>query len=523
MLLTLNSNINSLRAQNALSQVNSQEEAAIGRLSSGSRINSAADDAAGLAITDGMTSQIRGSTVALRNANDGISAMQVADGAMSNFNNALQRIRELAVQSANGTYSDTDRQAMQAEVDLLVSELYNSTDQTAFNGIKLLDGNYNTTFQIGPNTTPDNHLDVKLPELISKGTPVTSPPTTGTVFVEGVVSNSFPDYGVYSPAAPLTPGDLIVNGVSIGATSPGTNPSQAADSAWAVVQAINAAKIPGVEAIANSFTFSLMTSNPLPNDPVSITIPAGAIIWNGVPLGAISSSAATSSSPPNTYAALYENLQRQVALAGSEVVLDTGMYANVMARSINGSSTDIKETIPGSLALLGITVVKATGTFRIKSQWIPPKPEVSLNIGGQNPGKAGLNTGSYPPTSPQAQAGHFETTTTPGITTYINSDPGTDILTQENALKMMDWVTSKLDLVDTTRAYTGAIQNRIVAIASNLQSSIEAKSASRSRIMDTDFAKETAELTKSQIVKQAGTAMLAQANVTPRTLLSLLE
>jgi len=311
MSLTININMASMVVQGSLNAASDRQKIATEKLSSGLRINSAADDAAGLAITDGMTSQIRGSTVALRNANDGVSVMQVADGAMSNINEALQRIRELAVQAANGTYSDSDRQAMQAEVDQLVSGMYSTADQTNFNGIQLFDGNYNKTLQIGPNTTADNQLDVSLPELLTKTT-ISAPPTSQTTY--DVYTHVDP-----TPNSALNAGDLIINGVAIPPTAAGPGPGQTAASGWAYVNAITAANIPNVsvhmwQTGANAGFQRVIDSTTGNQIPSFVSIPAGAIVINGVPIGAIS---AANGTPPNTVQGLYDDAQKQIQMAST--------------------------------------------------------------------------------------------------------------------------------------------------------------------------------------------------------------
>lgn len=521
MSLTINTNIASMMAQRALAATNGQQKYATERLSSGLRINSAADDAAGLAITDSMTSQIRGSTVALRNANDGISAMQVADGAMSNINDVLQRIRELAVQSANGIYSASDRQAMQAEVDQLISGLYSTTDQTNFNGIPLFDGNYDKALQIGPNTTADNQLNVSLPELLTKTT-ITTPPTSQTI------------YDVYTqvdttPNSALNLGDLILNGTAVPPTVAGSGPGQSAASGWAYANAITAANIPGLlsvemwsSGVPAGFqrVIDSSTGNYIPS---FASIPAGAMVINGVPIGAIS---AANGMPPNTVQGLYDDAQKQIQMASTgldSVSIDNAYLGGEGVKfnmNFTGVDCDVQETIPGTLAIFNIAPFTLHCAFSIKTINTQP-PGNALVVSGNNPNKAGLTAGTYSPN--MTDTTHSTIITIPGNTSTVPAEPGTDVLTQANALKMMDWVTSKLDFIDTTRAYAGAVQNRISTTVSNLQSSIETKSASRSRILDADFAKETAALARSQILKQAGTAMLAQANALPNQVLPLLN
>ncbi|MEK9766675.1 MAG: flagellin, partial [Thalassolituus sp.] len=199
----INTNIASLNAQRNLDKSQSSNQQALQRLSSGLRINSAKDDAAGLAISTRFTSQIKGLNVAVRNAGDGIALAQTAEGALGSINESLQRIRELAVQSANATNSDVDRDALQAEVDQLVAEISRTADETDFNGRKLLDGSFSATFQIGANA--GQTVDVSISELTA----------------EKLGSSSQAGVSAQGVNAKLSNGDLVINGEGIRASIAG--------------------------------------------------------------------------------------------------------------------------------------------------------------------------------------------------------------------------------------------------------------------------------------------------------------
>jgi flagellin len=220
----INTNIASINAQRNLDKSQSANQQALQRLSSGLRINSAKDDAAGLAISTRFTSQIKGLNVAVRNAGDGIALAQTAEGALGSINENLQRVRELAVQSANATNSDVDREALQAEVDQLVAEISRTADETDFNGRKLLDGSFSATFQIGANA--GQTVDVTIAELTAD--------KLGSARTAGISA-------IGSDQA-LENGDLVINGVAIAASKAGddtASTSNAAASAIAKVAAIN--------------------------------------------------------------------------------------------------------------------------------------------------------------------------------------------------------------------------------------------------------------------------------------------
>lgn len=210
----INTNIASINAQRNLDKSQSANQTALQRLSSGLRINSAKDDAAGLAISTRFTSQIKGLNVAVRNAGDGIALAQTAEGALGSINDSLQRIRELAVQSANATNSDVDRDALQSEVDQLVAEISRTAEETDFNGRNLLDGSFSATFQVGANA--GQTVDVSIAELTAD--------KLGASDASGVSAN-----GVDKA---LANGDLSINGVDIKA-------SQATDDTASTVNAAN--------------------------------------------------------------------------------------------------------------------------------------------------------------------------------------------------------------------------------------------------------------------------------------------
>jgi flagellin len=376
----INSNIASLNAQRNLSTSGSQLATSLQRLSSGLRINSAKDDAAGLAISERFSTQIRGLNVATRNANDGISLAQTAEGAMAEIGNNLQRIRELAVQSSNATNSATDREALQKEVAQLQSEIQRVATQTEFNGTKLLDGSFTgQAFQVGANA-----------------------------------------------------GQLItVNAVTDAQTSTLGNTLFAAD--------VTGAAVDGAAASAG------LTINGVAIDDVAInTANAGA------------------------------DFAASVATAINAKASETGVVASV------GGAANNEITLTSTIAGRDLVIA----------------------------GTAAAETGFTDGTTAATTASQVDDV---DISTFAGA---------QQAIGVMD---SALTSINTARADMGAIQNRFQSVIQNLQTSSENLSASRSRIRDADYAKETAELTRTQILQQAGTAMLAQANQLPQNVLSLLR
>ncbi|WP_374503193.1 flagellin [Pseudoxanthomonas sp.] len=382
MAQVINTNTISLNAQRNLGTSGASLATTIQRLSSGLRINSAKDDAAGLAISERFSTQIRGLDVAVRNANDGISLAQVAEGSLTEIGNNLQRIRELSVQSANATNSSSDRAALNAEVKQLTSEIDRVAKQADFNGTKLLDGTFSSQlFQVGANAGQAIAVD-KVVDARSQ--------SLGNVkFAADVTGTAIADAGADGSIAGLT-----INSVAI--------------------------------------------------DTVAYT--------NGT---------------------TGDDIAKTLATAINAKMGETGVYASVTADQVTLNSV---------------------------------KAGKDLVVGG-------TVTGS----------GLTAATTTAAATATASFAKDLDITTFEGAQKALEIVDAALTSVNSARADLGAVQNRFTSVVANLQTSSENLAASRSRIRDTDFAKETAELTRTQILQQAGTAMLAQANQVPQNVLSLLR
>ncbi|WP_446001629.1 flagellin [Stenotrophomonas maltophilia] len=396
MAQVINTNTMSLNAQRNLSTSGSSLATTIQRLSSGSRINSAKDDAAGLAISERFGTQIRGTDVAIRNANDGISLAQVAEGSLTEIGNNLQRVRELSVQASNATNSASDRKALQAEVTQLVSEIDRVAKQSDFNGTKLLDGSFSSQlFQVGANAGQaiaiDKTIDAKANAL------------GGAKF----------DTNALALADPGTNADFSTSGLSI----------------------------------------------------------------NGVAIADVSVKQGADA------AATGKASREALVTAINAKIGETGVYAEV-----NGTAgvtlTSVKDSTNADGSFKAITATPGT--------W----------------------TGATAPTF---------TATTAAAAPAAKYASNLDVSTVKGAQQAMEIVDKALGAINSTRADLGAVQNRFTSVVANLQTSSENLSASRSRIKDTDFAKETAELTRTQILQQAGTATLAQANQVPQGVLSLLR
>lgn len=480
--MQINTNIDAMNAGRSLLRSGSDVGVSMARLSSGMRINSAKDDAAGLSIAERLTAGVNGMNRAAKNVNDGISLLQVADGAASQLADNFQRIRELAVQAANGTYTGSDRKAIQGEVSALMKANADIVHGARFNNINLLDGSFRADFQVGdkvgqtislaiPAVIPVNQTQVKLVE-----TPVMQVKAIGQV--QGA----------------LAAGSLVLNGAVVGASTAGVNPGQNSFSAWSVARAINNANPPDVTALAEN----KVTGNVGGGGGAGI----GDLSINGVNIGAFAGGSAAA------YAAAAAGAIS--GASGSTGVVASASGGTLTLESIDGRDIAIGGSAAGSLGLAPTMhhgTVTLTNTASIDAD--------DLTIAGSNPGAAGFAGGIIPPQATGA--------TEMAVRAVGSGDPPIDLGTAASATSMLDFIDGKLDSINAMRAMLGATENRLTHAHDNLVNSVENASAARSRIRDTDYATETMQLTRSQILQQAGMAMAAQANSLPNQALLLLR
>jgi len=467
----INTNIASLNAQRNLTTSQSGLTTALQRLSSGMRINSAKDDAAGLAISERMTSQINGSNQAARNANDGISLAQTAEGDLSQISNNLQRMRDLSVQSANATNSSSDRAAIQNEITQLGSEIDRVAQGSSFNGVHLLDGTFNSqTFQVGAN-------NVAAQDQITISSISSARTSTLGQFQGFTLTNQ--SIGTASNTAAAQTVTVGGSTVSLGTI---------ANDAKALASAINNSGVSGLGATANATSVAAGTS--------AVTGIAGAstLTLNGL---AISITNSTNAATNRTNSVTAINAQSSVTGVvatdtGSGVSLAAADGRNIVTTFAAGTSTGATE------ADYGLAAAGTTGA--------------TLNVTYKAP--AGT-TGNV------VFAGAFSNTT--AIASTGTAISAINVSTAAGAQTALTAIDAALSSVNTSRASLGAYQNRFASVVSSLQTTSENLTASRSRIQDTDFAAETAALTRGQILQQAGTAMLAQANALPNGVLALLR
>ncbi len=482
MAQVINSNIGTMTAQRNSARVQSDLSTAINRLSSGLRINSAKDDAAGLAISERFSTQIRGLNVAARNANDAISLAQTAEGALGSAADNLQRIRELAVQSSNATNSASDRAALQAEASALISEIQRVGSQTEFNGTKLLDGSFSQkAFQVGANS--GQTIDISsITDARASSLGSHTLTTTGTLVntvVSGATANGVP-----------AETDLTLT-TDAGTTSPITYDADA--SAKDIAAAINAAANAfGITATAtNSTTLSdLSAPGVVSFDLNGETVSADVTNQNDLSslVSAINGVASKTGVSATFTSSGAKNSITLTTTDGRDIVMET--FAN------SGAATD------DSVSFGGTTLAEGADVDAVKMGTISMTSTKGQIV------TAGADTEVF--------AGAVSTST-------FSSIAGVDLSSVAGASSALSVIDAALNQVNSGRADLGAVQNRFQATIQNLEVTNENLSASRSRILDADFAKETAALSRAQVLQQAANAMVAQANQMPQQVLALLR
>lgn len=669
----INTNLASLNAQRNLNTSQSSLQTALQRLSSGLRINSAKDDAAGLGIADRFNSQIRGLNQATRNANDGISLAQTAEGALGTIGDNLQRLRELAVQSANATNTSIDRAALQAEVDQLVAEIDRVASTTAFNGVNLLDGSFTAaTFQVGANVGQTISVTMNSARTSVIGTGSQSAVSgvgddtameTGDVIINGVTIggstaaddnasstaaassaiakaaainrysaqtgvtasvNENTAEGAAMTAAALT-GTITINGVSTASISTTTDASVSRQSVVAGINAISdrtgvvaidtgddnsGVKLVAADGRNIAVTLATLTSasTGITSDAITYgsyslsssktinisegtgtiantglrageyaaqqayvtakdagtttALASGDVKINGVLVGASLTSYDTASSTLNSASAISKaaainltSAQTGVTASAKNELDGATMTAAALAGTItiNGVTTDSFSTVSdtakdraatvaainkisgqtgvvavdGGSDSLGVKLIAADGRNIALSFTTLTSAATGVSAAGTFVGRVTLTS---------AGAIDVDRGTTATGTTNLGIDAGVygsgksgnaldlvDLTSVAGANAAITAIDNALAQVNAARGDLGAVQNRFNATVSNLQTTSENLTASRSRIVDADFAAETANLTRAQILQQAGVAMLAQANALPQQVLTLLQ
>ena len=506
----LNTNISAVAAQNSLRTSGLGQTTAMERLSSGIRINSAKDDAAGLAITTRMTANIRGLAAAIRNANDGISLTQTAEGSLASIGDNLQRIRELAVQSANSTNNATDRAALHAEASQLVSEIDRIAANATFNGIKLLDGSYqDQNLQVGSGNEANDRISISIASAKSSSLGVGGGSSYSTIVNGGAAPTAV-------GATALVSGALALNGFVVGAASTDGVSSTGSDSSGiAVAAAINA--VSGQSGVMASVqkTETAGTAVGTSATGFGVALAQGAVSINGVSIGAIDAATSAVGRAAQMAAAINAKSGQTGVVAEFSTtdgaVKLTATDGRNIAIDVKSTSTSISSAMTGLTHTAGTTSGATTTSVTRSSVKLSSSNATGITVEGLTAAglaAAGL-TGVTSYTASTATAGA-------GVSTV-------DLTTATGSQTALSTLDKAINTITDARAAMGAYQNRLNASISNLETSSMNLQASRSRILDTDYAKETTNLAKSQIIQQAATAMLAQANQSAQSVLSLLK
>ena len=590
MAQVINTNIMSLNAQRQLNKSQATTNEAMERLSSGLRVNSAKDDAAGLAISTGMQSQIKGINQAVRNSNDGISMAQTAEGSMDEMTNILQRMRELSVQSSNDTNSASNREAIQQEVSQLHSELDRIAETTDFNGTKLLDGSSgDTTLQIGANsgqtlsfsidsvTTNDLGLNGDLQKEELNGGRVTNGDIgKDTIELNGVKLPAFDndtsvgnvaggmadtinlktsETGVTANAYNVVEGKSedpeglqltgVTSGLEISVGSNETVTLGATSSMSNLAETINR-DVDGVNAALSNEGALLLTNDT--GEQITVSAGSGTGIDNSgladiadavqegylaldsadnSPISINDSGSGVSSVEASKMGFLASNGAGSVIT--ETVAADGGFAGNIDAADalqING----VDLVVTGADATNGATTAETVDAINKLTDDTGVTAEVftdaatsatSIMLSSKDGSAIEVTSGANGQTAQTTALAKVGMQSEMGG--KVSDSLGTNVSTMEAAVNSIDKIDVALDKISDSRANLGAIQNRLSSTISNLENVSQNLSASNSRIVDADFAAETSKMSKSQILQQAGTSMLAQANASSEGVMSLLQ
>ena len=647
----VNTNVKSLVAQDSLMKVGRSLSTAMERLSTGNRINSAKDDAAGLSISNRMDSQIRGLNMAVKNANDGISLMQTAEGALDEVTNSLQRMRELAVQAVNGTNNALDRAALDAEVQQLKSEIDRTAKTTQFNSINLLDGSFkNKVLQIGDDANETLKVGIAGAKVSDLG--MGTGATGGNVFIGGrlgftaaanTISTAFASDGsmalvingtVITSIKADTSGanntvkdinDVVtaINNSGTGVTASAFNEVTAAVAGSGIIASNGLTILVSANDTASQLTVKVTNTNSLQevvdkinaqggeatvqakindegklvlfnNSGATINVTdatltstvgtnpatgfADAAIAGGfrgmlklesltdspISIGAVGKLAGVggqSDGDVNTALGTLGLVQIKATRSGSvdtvkATAQETSTEELVDAYTYEGSAIaagSATEWIAGEIKINGVDIYRSgqetnsvqkkvnlinsfadqTGVFATRASNNDGAITITLNSINNRPisvdlgnekltagfggytshGLRSINVGDdyYDGTKPTSNGGSG------------NSIVGLNVLSAAAATNALGAIDNAIEQVSQSRANLGAYQNRLIATVNNLTNVVTNTEQSKSRIMDTDYSKETTKLARSQIIQQAATAMLAQANQQPQMVLSLLK
>lgn len=538
MALVINTNLGSINGQKNLNGSATGLASSMQRLSSGVRVNNAKDDAAGLAIADRMSSQIRGMTVAVRNANDGISLTQTAEGALGSLTDTLQRMRDLAVQSSsNAGVSASDRAKMDTEFKALQDELIRVTQNSEFNGKKILNGDLagGLSIQVGATTDTNSRINVAVSNMTNLLTPVTK----GTLAPQ----NQAIDSTLASTVTNLAAGATAAQDPQLSAANAAAKAANAAvvaaKAAAAAPTDVALAKAASAANLAAANLISASSTNILGTTTTNLAAGLVSDAFNNAVTAATSSNVAAATAIATTDATVQAGTSTDAAQAASLLTTATQLAAAAAADVTSAGQNAYAVTLN---TLTGDTLTTPATTLDATTGKLATSNTLNDAINRATPGTflgdreaqkslAGLQiakaiAGASYVNDPLATTTANET----GKASFINNSKlvveasvKADAVATDYALSAINYIDAAIAAIDTERSNLGSTQNRFTTTISNLQNGVENQSAARSRIMDADFAAETANLSKGQILQQAGTAMLAQANQSGQSVLTLLR
>ncbi|WP_299183021.1 flagellin [uncultured Neptuniibacter sp.] len=586
MAMVINSNIMSLNAQRNLTLSQGDLNQSMERLTSGKRINSAGDDAAGLAISNRMTSQVRGLDQAIRNANDGISLIQTAEGALDETTNILQRMRELSIQSANGTYDDGNRATLNAEVQQLIQEIDRISETTKFNGLQILDGTLGQVdLQAGADANETIALEIGTMDSKSLGG------VSGDLVGEEVTAVANLRAAVNNTGASITVNDQAISTVDAAATVQETLDSINADLdgfgaeastlvEWTALDAGDGVLLAGTDALTiavadnngNTVETLVLTDTDSMDELVdkinessgfvsaSLTddnklqlvgedIATVTVTGDTAQAAAAGGNSAAAAAVATNYSVVFDDTSADgrgvkieaTGTAAADVSTGLGIdlnddNGNLLSANINTAAAALNDLNDGDLIINGVEIgaidggtsqadsvsntVEAINKLSDETGVVAYASGSGLALRSSNQEEISVE---YADTATDADVlaltGLQERNTLEGA----GSIASVDISTAAGAQRAIDVIDSALDEISSTRGDLGAINNRLDFTINNLSNVSENVAAARSRIEDADFAKESAALSRAQVLQQAGTAMLAQANAAPQQVLSLLQ
>lgn len=529
MALVINTNLGSINGQRNLAGSATSLSTSMTRLSSGLRVNNAKDDAAGLAIADRMNSQIRGMTVAIRNANDGISLTQTAEGALGSLTDTLQRMRDLSVQSAsNAGISATDRQKLQTEFQALNDELVRVVSNSEFNGKKILNGDLagGLSIQVGATTDTNSRIEVAVSNMSTTLAPVNKM----TLFpndqpIDSTLASNIANAGRAAMADPqirdANTAAQLADAALVAAKLASQSPNDVA-----LAKAASLANVAAANALSTSSTNILgVTVNNRTNFLVPDAFLNAVAAANGANVASAQAIATTDASvqaatvTDSAQATSLLTTATQLAAAAKADVEFAGQNAfAVTMNTLTGDNLNVIDSTGTAVNELNSSVARyEKGTFQADRN--AQKKLMAFEIAKSIAEASYVND----PTKTQTANDTDKLSYIRNNKLVVENSLEVDKVGTDYALSSINAIDDAIAAIDTERSNLGSTQNRFTTTISNLQNGVENQSAAKSRIMDADFAAETAALARSQILQQAGTAMLAQANQSGQTIMTLLR